>query len=62
MKSIIIEIFEASEGGYMYDIYINKEMEIEGYSEDGGLCTSTIENALEMATSQASELIKINNK
>lgn len=55
-----IHIFEASEGGYMYDIYAGTPEEIESglQSEDGGLCTTTMQNALEMAASQALDLIK----
>lgn len=59
MKEIVIKIYEAAEGGYMFDIYDSVEKaENDGDSIDGGLCTSTIGNALEMAASQAKDLIE----
>lgn len=62
MEEITITIKPYSEGGYMYDIYINADASCEDITEresdDGGLCTTTIANALEMATAQAQDLIK----
>ena len=61
MDALTIVIEAVSEGGYQYDIYTGKPAEIEsGYavSVDGGLCTTTLENALGMATSQAAGIIK----
>ena len=49
-----IVINEASGEGYMYDIYRYKEDYENGKdSLDGGQCTSTLSNAIEMALSQA---------
>lgn len=65
MKALTITIYEASEGGYLYDIY-DTELEQtarliesgQNDSLDGGLCTTTLLNALGMATQQAEALIK----
>lgn len=59
-KTITINIFEVDEG-YQYDIYKNTDLsELDGADPiDGGLCTTTIENALNMATEQTSKLINI---
>ena len=49
-----IVIFQASDEGYMYDIYKDKWCYDKGLkSLDGGQCTSTLSNAIEMALSQA---------
>ena len=71
MKQIVINIFESEQGGYMYDIFVDKDFD-ELYdvdSEDGGHCVddtgeteTTINDALGMATSQAEYLIKKLNK
>lgn len=64
MDALTIVIEAVSEGGYQYDIYTGTPGEIEsGYavSLDGGLCTTTLENALGMATSQAAGIIKNTN-
>lgn len=59
MPSITITITEASDGGYMYDIYNMDAHDIDpeqGWPEsvDGGQCTSgSIVNALGMACEQA---------
>ncbi len=64
MENLIIVIRKATdEEGYFYDIY---DCDVEDVNDgrdslDGGLCTTTIENALEMAAEQAKEIIK-NNK
>jgi len=58
MKSIAIEIYENSEGEFNYEIYSCAEDIEDGEdSLDGGVCTGTIENALEMATDQAKVLL-----
>lgn len=48
-----IHIFAASDEGYMYDIYESKE-DFENAKDpiDGGQCTSTLSNAIEMALNQ----------
>lgn len=51
--TIIIE--EASDGGYMYDIYEDDDTN----SVDGGLCTTTMANALEMAYTQAQRFASV---
>ena len=59
MQSLTIKIFEAtSEEGFYYEIYDNDDIDDETESIDGGLCTTTIENALEMAYVQAQAIIK----
>jgi len=58
MKTIAIEIYENSEGEFNYEIYSCAEDIEDGEdSLDGGCCTSTIENALGMATDQAQRLL-----
>lgn len=64
MDALTIVIEAVSEGGYQYDLYTGTPAEIEsGYAVnvDGGLCTTTLENALRMATSQAAGIIKNTN-
>ena len=57
-----INIFESSDGGYIYDIYDCEADAIDRHdSIDGGLCTTTIENALEMAFDQARDLLNKKN-
>jgi hypothetical protein len=61
MDALTIVIEAVTEGGYQYDIYAGTPIEIESddvVSLDGGLCTTTLENALKMAASQATEIIK----
>ena len=58
MQEIIIHVFASSNGdGYMYDIYDDENKMEGGDSIDGGLCTSTMENALDMAVDQAKALL-----
>lgn len=56
MDELKIQIFLNSEGEYQYDIYDSTDDEAE--SIDGGLCTTTMSNALVMAMSQASRIIR----
>jgi hypothetical protein len=57
INELVIQIFEASdEPGYFYEIFGSLELEAE--SLDGGLCTTTIENALDMAVEQAKKIIR----
>ncbi len=64
ITELTISIYEAADGGFMYDIYKNKDLaaiaESPSHSDDGGLCTTSITNALGMAVSQAQDLIKKN--
>jgi hypothetical protein len=67
MNEITIHIYEASDGGYMYDIYDCGPSDAYGgdgdrESIDGGQCTTTLSNALDMAHSQARNLIKLAKK
>lgn len=61
IEVLTITIFKAeSEDGYFYDIY---DCEVGDANDgrdalDGGLCTTTIKNAIEMACDQAKALIK----
>ena len=58
MKELIIKISEASdEPGYFYDIFENEESLENADSLYRGLCTTTLLNALDMATLQAKNLI-----
>ena len=51
-----IVIFESSnEPGYIYDIYNSEDEEAE--SLDGGICTGSMKDALDMATDQTKDLI-----
>lgn len=60
MNELTIRIYQAEdEDGFYYDIYDTAEP-IGGdipASIDGGFCTTTIENALEMAVKQSLDLI-----
>lgn len=58
MQELIITISQTNEGEYQYDIYDNQEAFENGNSLDGGVCTTTIANALEMAYKQAKDTIK----
>ncbi len=60
MENLTIKIYQSSEAdGFYYDIFDGEELENDDQCDslDGGFCTSTMENALEMATEQAKELI-----
>lgn len=59
MDEITIHIHADSNGeGYHYDIYRGSPDDaIDADSLDGGLCTTTIENAMDMAMEQARALV-----
>jgi len=61
MENLTIRISKASgDEGYFYDIYFLEPADIDDdtESEDGGHCTSdNIKDALQMATSQAHDLL-----
>jgi hypothetical protein len=57
MDELIIHIYEASDEGYMYDIFTSEDAQQNGDAIDGGQCTTTLANALEMATDQAKALL-----
>lgn len=60
-EEIIIHVFASiSEKGYAYDIFDSiEDIENNKDSLEGGLCTTTIENALEMAYEQAKDILAI---
>lgn len=61
MQTPIIKIeYSETNDGYMYDICDSTDEGAE--SLNGGLCTTTIENAIEMAKIMALEIISDNNK
>jgi len=64
--NIVIHIYEScsDEGGYMYDIYnlkdgVHEKLEeaLDGICDDGGHCTGSLENALEMATDNVFDVL-----
>ena len=58
IDGIIIRIYKAQdEDGYFYDIYDSETWDEDDVSVDGGLCTTTLENAIGMASDQAIELV-----
>lgn len=61
MEAITIVIRKAeNEPGYFYDIYEGEPDCPMEDSKDGGLCTTTLINALGMAAAQAEDLINRN--
>lgn len=53
-QGLIIEIFESVVNeGYAYNLYETLTEQENGESYDGGLCTGSLKDTLEMATSQA---------
>jgi hypothetical protein len=61
MDTLTIIVRPFSEGGYYYDIYDHEhgadcEDPDECESEDGGWCTSTLANAIDMASGAAADL------
>lgn len=57
--TITIRIYPTEQGGYMYDVYESDAVDedIED-SDDGGQCTGTYANALEMANDAALKIIR----
>ena len=55
MPEITIHIYPASDEGFMYDIFLTdpEGAFLDPDAFDGGQCTTTFKNALEMATEQA---------
>ena len=59
MEEIIIKISKAEdEQGYFYDIYKNEEDLENANCIDGGLCTTTFLNTLNMVTNMVKTIIK----
>lgn len=50
---------EQEEGGYMFDVWLDGDSSDEDSPNDGGFCTGTYEDAIQMACEQAKDLIKI---
>ena len=58
MDDITIHIFLDSEGEYQYDIYrCSPEQAEHEDSVDGGCCTTTMANAIDMAADQVKNLL-----
>jgi hypothetical protein len=62
MNEITIHIFLDSEGDYQYDIYRGSPEDVATMVDvdinlDGGACTSTMKNAIDMAAEQAKKLV-----
>lgn len=59
IEEITISIFRRSDGEYEYNIYDGSPEEVADGKEceDGGVCISTIGNAIDMACKQAKDLI-----
>ena len=55
-----IKIWETEQGGggYMFDIWCDENIEEDEDSDDGGLCTGSYEDAIDMACEQAKDLLK----
>jgi hypothetical protein len=49
---------EQSPGGYMFDIWLNEDIDENESSDDGGLCTGSYQDAIDMACAQAKDLMK----
>jgi hypothetical protein len=57
-EEITIHIFRDSAGEFQYGIYKGGPSEAaEGETIDGGACTSTMQNAIDMAADQAKKLV-----
>ena len=60
MDEITIHIFIDSEGNYQYNIFnlSPEQVASDRYdSLDGGCCTTTMQNAIDMAADQAKKLV-----
>lgn len=58
MENLTITIVKNDKEHFLYDIYFCSANEVDGHmSEDGGVCTGSIKDALEMATKQAKALL-----
>jgi len=60
MPEITIHIFEASEGGYMYDIYLADPKRVIELDDafDGGHCTGSLADCLTMLQDQVLDAVK----
>ncbi len=60
-KEITIEVFERGDGDFEYNIYagsVNDIAEDEREPLDGGVCTSDLRNAIDMASTHATDLLE----
>lgn len=59
ISEVTISIFETADGELQFDIYAcSPEEVVEGRDpDDGGICSSDMRNAIEMACSQAKDCI-----
>lgn len=67
MENLIITVFKSEqEEGFYYDIYGDNDTDAISTGEanvlDGGHCTTTIENALDMAYKQAQTILLQDNQ
>jgi len=57
-EEITLHVFRDSAGDFQYGIYKGGPLEAaEGDSIDGGACTTTMQNAIDMAADQAKKLV-----
>ena len=58
LEEITIHVFRDSAGEFQYGIYKGSPEEAaEADTIDGGACTSTMQNAIDMAADQAKKLV-----
>jgi endogenous inhibitor of DNA gyrase (YacG/DUF329 family) len=58
LERLLIELLLDSEGRWQYNVFKNPETDIEDECADGGCCTTTINNAIEMAKDMAKDVAK----
>ena len=59
MNEFIIKVScDADNGGWSFSFYEGDEEYMDCNSSGGGVCTSTLENALEMAFEEAKEYLR----
>jgi len=49
---------EQDEGGYMFDIWVDADADERTDCDDGGFCTGSYQDAIDMACEQAKGLLK----
>lgn len=59
-----IKIWETEQdgGGCMFNIWLNEDADDDSECDDGGLCTGSDLDAIDMACGQAKNLLEIKNK
>lgn len=60
-EEVTIKIYQNSDGDYNYDVYDTNDVDDDTQSVDGGTCTSTMANAIGMATDCALKMINAEN-